>query len=66
MVETDPERLADSCDALVLVTDWAQFKELDYRRMAEFMNNPVMIDARNFLDPVAMAAAGFDYRGIGI
>jgi UDPglucose 6-dehydrogenase len=66
IVETDPERLADSCDALVLVTDWAQFKDLDYKRMAGFMNNPVMIDARNFLDPVAIAAAGFDYRGIGI
>ncbi|AFY69228.1 nucleotide sugar dehydrogenase [Thalassoporum mexicanum PCC 7367] len=66
MVETDPERLADGCDALVLVTDWAQFKDLDYASMAGFMNNPVIIDARNFLDPVAMTNVGFDYRGMGI
>jgi len=32
LVETDPERLADACDALVLVTDWQQFQNLDYPR----------------------------------
>lgn len=65
MVETDAERLADGCDALVLVTDWAQFKELDFAKMAELMHAPVMIDGRNFFDPKAMAAAGFQYIGIG-
>ncbi|GAB1541743.1 hypothetical protein NUACC21_44150 [Scytonema sp. NUACC21] len=65
LVETDPERLADSCDALVLVTDWQQFRNLDYRKMATLMNNPVMIDGRNFLNPQELQLAGFNYVGIG-
>ena len=65
IVETDPERLADSCDALVLVTDWKKFKALDYSKMAGLMNAPVMIDGRNFLDQKALEAAGFQYIGIG-
>lgn len=65
LVETDPERLADGCDALVLVTDWHQFQNLDYRKMAALMNNPVMIDGRNFLEPKDLQLAGFHYVGIG-
>jgi UDPglucose 6-dehydrogenase len=65
VVETDPERLADGCDAWVLVTDWQQFQNLDYRKMATLMNNPVMIDGRNFLDPKELHLAGFHYVGIG-
>ena len=65
IVETDPERLADGCDALVLVTDWAKFKDLDYSKMAGLMNAPVMIDGRNFLDQRALEAAGFQYIGVG-
>ncbi|HIK54444.1 MAG TPA: UDP-glucose/GDP-mannose dehydrogenase family protein [Synechococcales cyanobacterium M55_K2018_004] len=65
IVETDPERLADGCDALVLVTDWKQFRSLDYAAMAKLMNNPVMIDGRNFLDQATLEAAGFRYVGIG-
>jgi UDPglucose 6-dehydrogenase len=64
-VETDPERLADGCDALVLVTDWKQFKDLDYARMGQFMNGKVMIDGRNFLDREALQSAGFLYVGVG-
>lgn len=65
MVETDPERLADGCDALVLVTDWKQFLSLDYGKMAKLMINPVLIDGRNFLDREAVESAGFRYLGIG-
>lgn len=65
MVETDPERLADGCDALVLVTDWQQFRNLDYAKMAKLMNHPVMIDGRNFLDRKSLEAIGFHYVGIG-
>ncbi|GET37634.1 UDP-glucose dehydrogenase family protein [Microseira wollei] len=64
-VESDPERLADGCDALVLVTEWAQFQTLDYVKMAKLMNNPVMIDGRNFLDRKELENAGFRYVGIG-
>ncbi len=65
MVETDPERLADGCDALVLVTDWKQFRTLDYAKMAKLMNHPVMIDGRNFLEQEVLEKAGFRYVGIG-
>jgi len=65
LVETDPERLADGCDALVLVTDWQQFRTLDYAKMAKLMNNPVMIDGRNFLEEEILERAGFRYLGIG-
>ena len=65
IVETDPERLADGCDALVLVTDWKIFRSLDYQKMAALMVHPVMIDGRNFLDQQVLEAAGFRYLGIG-
>ncbi|MGD1941637.1 MAG: UDP-glucose dehydrogenase family protein [Leptolyngbyaceae cyanobacterium] len=65
IVETDPDRLADGCDALVLVTDWKQFKDLDYAKMAGLMNSPIMIDGRNFLPQAQMEEWGFRYLGIG-
>ena len=65
LVETDAERLADGCDALVLVTEWQQFGSLDYAKMAQLMNHAVIIDGRNFLDPDTMVRAGFQYIGVG-
>jgi UDPglucose 6-dehydrogenase len=65
LVETDAERLSDGCDALVLVTEWDQFSNLDYAKMAKLMSHPVMIDGRNFLDPEKMVRAGFQYVGVG-
>jgi len=64
-VETDAERLADGCDALVLVTEWKQFNNLNYEKMAKLMNHPVVIDGRNFLDPETLVKAGFQYVGVG-
>ncbi|ABW27376.1 MULTISPECIES: UDP-glucose/GDP-mannose dehydrogenase family protein [Acaryochloris] len=64
-VETDVERLADHCDALVLVTDWDVFETLNYKRMAELMTHPVIIDGRNYLDRKMLEEAGFQYVGIG-
>jgi UDPglucose 6-dehydrogenase len=65
IIETNPEMLADGCDALVLVTDWQEFLKLDYQKMAQSMNNPVMIDGRNFLNRDHLKQAGFNYVGIG-
>ncbi|MBW4613367.1 MAG: UDP-glucose/GDP-mannose dehydrogenase family protein [Desmonostoc vinosum HA7617-LM4] len=65
LVETDAERLADGCDALVLVTEWQQFSTLDYAKMAKLMSHPVIIDGRNYLDPETMVRAGFQYLGVG-
>jgi len=64
-VETDVERLADGCDALVLVTDWLQFREMDYAHLGTLMHQPVLIDGRNFLDRATLEQAGFKYIGIG-
>ncbi|MFP4008626.1 MAG: UDP-glucose dehydrogenase family protein [Spirulinaceae cyanobacterium] len=65
IVETDPERLADGCDALVLVTDWEQFRNLDYTKLSKLMHSPVIIDGRNFLDREAAEKGGFRYIGVG-
>jgi UDPglucose 6-dehydrogenase len=64
-IETDPERLADGCDALVVITEWEEFRNLDYEKMSKLMNNPVVIDGRNFLDKSILETAGFQYVGIG-
>ena len=57
--------LAEDCDALVIVTEWEEFRYLDFEKIGEAMNTKVMIDGRNVLDPAAVEAAGFKYRGIG-
>jgi UDPglucose 6-dehydrogenase len=55
----------DGADAVVLVTEWPEFAELDWRALRERMATPVLIDGRNFLDPAALRDAGFTYEGIG-
>ncbi|MGB8702200.1 MAG: UDP-glucose/GDP-mannose dehydrogenase family protein [Thermosynechococcaceae cyanobacterium] len=65
LVEMDAAHLADGCDAIVLVTEWAQFLTLDYKMMANRMEHPVIIDGRNFLDKTLLEQAGFYYVGIG-
>jgi UDPglucose 6-dehydrogenase len=55
----------DGADAVVLVTEWPEFAELDWAAAAERMARPLLVDGRNFLDPNAMRAAGVEYEGIG-
>jgi UDPglucose 6-dehydrogenase len=55
----------EGADAAVLVTEWPEFAELDWRAAAGRMARPLIIDGRNFLDPEALRAAGFEYEGIG-
>lgn len=57
--------VADAADALVLVTDWNEFKHLDMIRVREAMRQPVLIDGRNIYDPDSMKAIGFSYYGFG-
>ena len=52
-------------DACILVTEWPEFSELDWRQAAEVMEGSLVIDGRNFVDPDAVRAAGFLYEGIG-
>ncbi len=55
----------EGADAVVLVTEWSEFKELDWAAAGETMANALIVDGRNFLDPAALVAAGFEYEGIG-
>jgi UDPglucose 6-dehydrogenase len=55
----------DGADAVILVTEWPEFAELDWPEVAGRMNTPLLIDGRNFLDADAVRAAGFVYEGIG-
>jgi UDPglucose 6-dehydrogenase len=61
----DPYDLAEGCDALVVVTDWNEFKHLDLKRIKEVMRRPVIVDGRNIYEPGLMQALGFDFLGIG-
>lgn len=65
IVETDVYRLAETCDALVLVTEWREFRNLDFGKVADLMNRPLIIDGRNFLDREKLLAAGFTYVSMG-
>lgn len=50
---------------LVVLTEWDEFRWLDYERVAEVMEQPAVVDARNLLDPLAMRRRGFSYQGVG-
>ena len=52
-------------DAVVLVTEWDEFKKIDLDAVADAMAGNVLIDGRNALDPEAVRAAGLVYEGIG-
>jgi UDPglucose 6-dehydrogenase len=58
------DAIADA-DAVVLVTEWPEFIELDWKLLAEAMSGTLVIDGRNALDPDAVRAAGLVYEGIG-
>ncbi|MDI6770636.1 MAG: UDP-glucose/GDP-mannose dehydrogenase family protein [Anaerolineales bacterium] len=61
----DPYEMAKGCDALVVVTEWNEFKQLDLERIKGLLKQPVIFDGRNIYEPVKMKALGFTYRGIG-
>ena len=56
---------AEGADALLLITAWNEFKQLDMRRLREAMSGSVFVDGRNIYDPVEMRDAGFTYAGVG-
>ena len=61
----DPYTLAEGCDALVVMTEWNEFKQLDRARVRGLMRSPVLFDGRNIYEPDDMAWLGFTYRGVG-
>src|SRR5829696_356038 len=56
---------ARGADAVVLVTEWPEFRDLDLRALADSMRGALLVDGRNFLDPEAAASAGLAYEGVG-
>jgi len=55
----------EGADALVIATEWKEFRSPDFERMRSLMREPVIFDGRNIFDPAAASAAGFEYVGIG-
>jgi UDPglucose 6-dehydrogenase len=61
----DAYACAEGADALVIVTEWVQFRALDLQRLKRIMKQPVMVDLRNVYRPDEMAELGFAYNSIG-
>ncbi len=57
--------VAKGSDALVIITDWPEFKKLDFKKIKTLLNQPVIIDGRNIYDPAEMEKLGFVYKSIG-
>ena len=57
--------LAQESDALVVVTEWSEFRNLDLAALAPLMTKAILVDGRNIFRPEAAIAAGFDYTGVG-
>ncbi len=61
----DAYELAEGCDALIVVTEWNEFKQLELKRVKGLMKQAIIVDGRNIYDPDLMSELGFRYRGIG-
>jgi len=61
----DPYSVATGADALIVVTEWQEFRELDLDQLKSVMRRPVIVDGRNIFDPRTMRERGFVYRGVG-
>ncbi len=61
----NPYKMAQDCDALIVVTEWNEFKQLDLDKLKSLLKKPVIFDGRNIYDPATMKAMGFTYRGVG-
>ncbi len=62
---SDMNEVAEGCDALVIATEWNQFKKLDLERARKVMTHPILFDGRNLFDPSEMEQLGFIYKSLG-
>jgi UDPglucose 6-dehydrogenase len=60
-----PYEVCEGSDALVIVTEWEEFQNMDIKKIKKLLNNPIIIDGRNIFDPVEIRSEGFTYTGIG-
>ena len=61
----DPYGVCDGATVLVVLTEWEEFRRLDFAKVAGALEEPRVVDARNLLDPAALRRRGFAYEGIG-
>ena len=64
-VVDDPYLAAKDAEAVVVLTEWPEFRSLDWSRLAEAVSRPTVIDTRNLLDPAVARRGGFEWIGIG-
>ena len=64
-LRADPYEAATGARVLVVLTEWDEFRWLDFARVLALMAEPCIVDARNLLDPAAVRRMGFHYTGIG-
>jgi UDPglucose 6-dehydrogenase len=62
---SDAYEAASGVDAVLLLTEWNEFKQLDMERVRDHMRNPVLIDGRNLYEPAEIRGLGFTYAGVG-
>jgi UDPglucose 6-dehydrogenase len=62
---SDPYETTEGCDALVLVTEWNEFRRLDLARIKQSLKQPIFVDLRNVYEPSQMKEMGFTYCGVG-
>jgi UDPglucose 6-dehydrogenase len=65
-MQSDVYALAQDCDALMVMTDWNEFKQIDWSAIRPLMRQPVIFDGRNIYDPEEMKQLGYRYRGLGM
>ena len=65
ILAADPYEMAEGCDAIVVCTEWNEFRHLDMRRIQASMRQPVIFDGRNIYDPEHMTRLGFRYQAVG-
>ena len=65
VAEPDTQRALRDADLVLLLTEWAEYVQLDPSEVATWVRRPVIIDGRNALDPARWRASGWDYHGLG-
>lgn len=61
----DMNAIGEGCDAIVVATEWPQFKELDLEKARQDLSHPILFDGRNLFDPKQMEKHGFIYKSVG-
>ena len=62
---SSPMGALEGADALVVITEWKEFRSLDFPRARTLLKTPLIFDGRNLYDPADVRAAGLEYFGIG-